>query len=198
MKRRITLTAAVLSAALLLGSCAQNTPDNKQQALINEIVNDAKSVSLPTETEAGKPTEAAAAASREQSDTTAGTKTQAAEPVADYPVDLDLTEMNSTMIYATVYDIVSDPEQYVGKSIKVNGFFDTGYDESLDTRYYFVVIPDATACCLQGLEFKADGRSYPDGYPELKSDICIRGKIDKYDELGQTYYYINADMLTEL
>ena len=138
MKRKIMFTAAILSAALLC-SCSQNAPDSKQQALINEIVSDAKSVTLATE----KPAEEAAAAPERE--TTASPKKESSEPVADYDVDIDLTEMNPTMIYATVYDIVTEPEQYLGKTLKVNGFFDTGYDESLDTRYYFVVIPDATA-----------------------------------------------------
>ena len=190
MKRKIMFTAAILSAALLC-SCSQNAPDSKQQALINEIVSDAKSVTLATE----KPAEEAAAAPERE--TTASPKKESSEPVADYDVDIDLTEMNPTMIYATVYDIVTEPEQYLGKTLKVNGFFDTGYDESLDTRYYFVVIPDATACCLQGLEFKADGRNYPDDYPETRTDICVRGTLDKYNELGNDYYYIKTDMLVE-
>ncbi|MBQ9383722.1 MAG: hypothetical protein IJT87_05750 [Ruminiclostridium sp.] len=190
MKRKIMFTAAILSAALLC-SCSQNAPDSKQQALINEIVSDAKSVTLATE----KPAEEAAAAPERE--TTASLKKESSEPVADYDVDIDLTEMNPTMIYATVYDIVTEPEQYLGKTLKVNGFFDTGYDESLDTRYYFVVIPDATACCLQGLEFKADGRNYPDDYPETRTDICVRGTLDKYNELGNDYYYIKTDMLVE-
>ena len=190
MKRKIMFTAAILSAALLC-SCSQNAPDSKQQALINEIVSDAKSVTLATE----KPAEEAAGAPERE--TTASLKKESSEPVADYDVDIDLTEMNPTMIYATVYDIVTEPEQYLGKTLKVNGFFDTGYDESLDTRYYFVVIPDATACCLQGLEFKADGRNYPDDYPETRTDICVRGTLDKYNELGNDYYYIKTDMFVE-
>ena len=190
MKKQLKLTISALLAASLLGSCAQNEPDNKQQALINDIVNDATALTLPTDAPETVPSDASPKAS---ADTTSAQP--AASPAADYDVDIDLTTMNSTMVYATVYDIVNTPEQYLGKTILVNGYFDTGYDESLDTRYYFVVIPDAAACCLQGLEFKASGRNYPDDYPEVRTDICIRGTFGKYDELGHDYYYIETDML---
>ena len=66
MKRKIMFTAAILSAALLC-SCSQNAPDSKQQALINEIVSDAKSVTLATE----KPAEEAAAAPERETTTSA-------------------------------------------------------------------------------------------------------------------------------
>lgn len=108
-------------------------------------------------------------------------------------VDLDLTVMNANMIYATVYNIVTEPEAYYGKTLKLGGYFDTSYDERLDTRYYFVVIPDATACCSQGLEFMCSfDISYPDDYPDPGTDIEVTGTLDRYDEEGHTYYYIKT------
>lgn len=34
----------------------------------------------------------------------------------DPSVDYDLTEMNSDMVYSTVYQLMMDPERYVGKT----------------------------------------------------------------------------------
>ncbi len=109
--------------------------------------------------------------------------------------DFDLTTMSGTMVYATIYNMLTDPESYYGKTIKLSGYFDSTYDEKLDARYYFVVIPDATACCSQGMEFIKSGLNYPDDFPESGKDIEITGKFDRYDELGHTYYYVNADSL---
>ena len=189
MKKLYAIAVFALSAALALGSCAGEKPDSKQQAIINEVVKDATAITLPTDT--------TSAAAPEASLSPAGSTSAAptGDTAQDTGVDIDLTVMNPTMIYATVYDIVTAPEQYLGKTIRVSGYFDTGYDESLDTRYYFVVIPDATACCLQGLEFKADGRVYPDDYPEVRTDIQISGTLDKYVEQGHDYYYIASDSM---
>ena len=34
-------------------------------------------------------------------------------------VDIDLTAMNSTMVYATVFNIVNNPLQYAGQTMKL-------------------------------------------------------------------------------
>ena len=37
------------------------------------------------------------------------------------PVDLDLTSMSGTMVYSEVYNIMSNPDEYIGKTIRMNG-----------------------------------------------------------------------------
>ena len=91
------------------------------------------------------------------------------------------------------------PNDYYGKSLLVDGYFDTMYLEEFQSRYYFVVVPDATACCVQGLEFKlTEGNVYPDDYPEAGTDIRVRGVLGSYEEAGQTYAYIQADKMSIL
>lgn len=65
---------------------------------------------------------------------------------------MDLSVMDSDMIYATVYQMMSDPEQYVGKTFRIEGKFYVTYDEMTKNQYYYCVIKDATECCAQGLE----------------------------------------------
>ena len=91
-------------------------------------------------------------------------------------IDVDLTKMNANMIYSYIFEMVVDPDSYVGKTIKVNGFFYSVVDETSGERYFAVIIPDALACCKQGMEFKWLGdHTYPADYPEENQEITITG-----------------------
>ena len=92
--------------------------------------------------------------------------------------------MDSDMIYATVYQMMSDPEQYVGKTFRIEGKFYVTYDEMTKNQYYYCVIKDATECCAQGLEFVwGDGSHiYPDEYPtDGTEEMCIRDRIQIWE-----------------
>lgn len=108
--------------------------------------------------------------------------------VATDDVDVDLTAMSSTAVYAEVYNMVSSPSDYYGKKVRMKGAFSIYEDESTGKRYYACIIADATACCSQGLEFVLSGDyTYPNDYPELGTDITVTGVFETYDEYGNTY-----------
>ncbi len=112
---------------------------------------------------------------------------------------MDLTKMNSTMIYSVIYDMLINPQDYYGKSIIVDGYFDTMFNDKLNVRYYYVVVPDATACCVQGLEFMLPkNKKYPEDYPSVKENMRIKGVLDRYEEEGQFYLYINAEYVKKI
>ncbi len=115
---------------------------------------------------------------------------------SDAEYDIDLTKMNSSMIYAQVADMVNRGDDYLGKSVKANGAF--GYYKETDGREFFaVLISDATACCSQGIEFVLDGDySYPDDYPLLGTNITVTGNFNYYKEGESTYcQLLNANMI---
>lgn len=108
-------------------------------------------------------------------------------------VDLDLTKMSATMIYTTIFDMLVMPEDYVEKNIKVKGWFETYTDPYTGEIYYAVVVPDATACCQQGLEFVWPGNhTYPDDFPKPGEDITITGLYKITETDGVTYNYLEA------
>ncbi len=108
-------------------------------------------------------------------------------------VDLDLTKMSATMIYTTIFDMLVMPEDYVEKNIKVKGWFETYTDPYTGEIYYAVVVPDATACCQQGLEFVWLGNhTYPDDFPKPGEDITITGLYKITETDGVTYNYLEA------
>lgn len=99
---------------------------------------------------------------------------------------LDLTKMNSNAIYAEVSNMMIEPKDFVGKRIKIKGFFGVGKVEKKNKMYFYCVIPDAMACCQQGLEFVWKGNhKYPEDYPKEGSDIEVEGYFETYKEKGQ-------------
>ena len=100
--------------------------------------------------------------------------------------DLDLTVLDSNMIYANIYSMMEHPDKYVGKHIRIRGNFATATVWS--TVYFACVIPDATACCSQGLEFiLAKERAYPAEYPKEGTEITVSGIFETYWEGEQLY-----------
>lgn len=111
-----------------------------------------------------------------------------ATPMAIEGDSVDLTKMSSTVCYAQVLDILSYPDNYLGKKITMSGWF--GVYESPETGmiYFSCIIPDATQCCANGIEFLCkDERKYPDDYPELGEDIRVVGTFETYEEDGLLY-----------
>ena len=110
--------------------------------------------------------------------------------------DLDLTKMSSTMIYTTIFDMLIMPEDYVEKTIKVKGWFETYTDPETSEMFYAVIVPDATACCQQGLEFIWPGtHTYPSDFPNPGEDITITGRYKVLENNGVTYTYLEASKI---
>lgn len=106
----------------------------------------------------------------------------------DGNVDVDLTKLSSTMVYSEVYNMMYTPENYIGKTVKMSGMFVAYTNQDQSQFYPAVIIADATACCSQGLEFVLEGNpSYPEGYPEMETEITVVGTYETYEEDGNTY-----------
>ena len=116
------------------------------------------------------------------------------EPVSQQPaperiptangVDIDLTQMNATMVYAEVSNIMYMPDDYVGKIIRMNGMAVSSTDPETGSIYHAIIIRDATACCASGLDYVlADGQAYP---PD-ESDATVTGEFELYEENGFFY-----------
>lgn len=117
-------------------------------------------------------------------------------------VDYDLTTMSKSMVYATVYQLMIDPDSYRGKTFRIMGDYYASYYEATGKYYHYCVIQDATACCAQGLEFVwGDGsRVYPDEYPVENTSIVVQGVFETYteDDNPQVQYCRLVDATMEL
>lgn len=119
------------------------------------------------------------------------TKETVTETTAAAGVDVDLTKLSGTMVYSEVYNMMSTPTNYIGKTIRAKGPFTVYHDEENDNYFFAVLINDATACCSQGLEFVWAGEhSYPDGYPKVGTEIIVTGTFHDYMDGEQQYYHL--------
>lgn len=115
---------------------------------------------------------------------------QKSEPVSN-KVDLDLTQMNANMIYAEVFNMLIEPENYENKNIKISGYFNIFTNENTNEKYYAIIIPDALECCQQGLELVWLGEHSLDEYPSQGEKITIVGRYTIRElENGITYNYL--------
>lgn len=119
-------------------------------------------------------------------------------------VDIDLTALSGIMVYSEVNSMISFPDNYIGKTVKMQGQFNIyqATDENgafiPDKMLFACMIADATACCAQGLEFSLAGKPvYPDDYPELGAEITVVGTFEWYEEDGCRYYRLgNASFVS--
>ncbi len=113
-------------------------------------------------------------------------------------IDLDLTELSSTMVYSEVYNMVIEPDSFVGERIKMKGTFVYATDDVSGKTYYACIIKDATACCSQGLEFETtDEFRFPDDFPEYGEDVTVIGTFDYYDEDHYRYLVLRNAKVVE-
>ena len=103
-------------------------------------------------------------------------------------IDVDLTKLSSTMVYSEVYNMMVEPDSYLGKTVKMSGPFAVYTDEESGKNYFACIIQDATACCSQGIEFTLSGDySYPEDYPAVNDIITVTGTFSTYEEDGYAY-----------
>ena len=125
---------------------------------------------------------------------------QAKDPAGPKRIDVDLSRMSGTVVYGMVYQMVTYPERFVGKRVRMKGVFSTYYDNEIKQRFFGCVISDALACCSQGLAFElSKPRKFPDEFPDEGTPITITGDFDLIKEEDEGAYPIirNAKMSNE-
>lgn len=112
-------------------------------------------------------------------------------------VDLDLSGLSITMVQAEYERIISNADDYIGKTIKVFGSFRTYLTDDAGGIAYYVIIIPGDDCCQMGFEFKRDGNyTFPDDYPAQNSMILISGTLDRHEVFNSLSLYISVDEFT--
>ena len=106
----------------------------------------------------------------------------------------ELAGMRGTMLYTMIYNMMKQPDDYLGRTIRVKGQFSAYVDEKSGRSYYACYIADAAGCCAQGLEFlPADALADPDDFPEPGTDISVRGEVALMQEENGFQYLVLKD-----
>lgn len=173
MKRLLCLLLAALTV-LGLGACGEKSA--AETALPTTASEEPKPLqTLPLETGATEQTETAPSEDTGES------------------AFVDLTALSSTMVYAEVFAMMSSPEDYVGKTVKMQGIFSKGQLYAAGSlndggTVFACVIQDATACCAQGIPFELAGdHTYPQDYPELGDTITVVGTFEIHQQEGMQF-----------
>ena len=203
--RKIILSVLILTGTVIFTGCGKQARNpsivTNQQASVADVLNQGMSA-------AEKSTESVENLIREEEaviptvpiETTIPTEnpsdaTDAGE--SDDGVDVDLTRLSSTMVYAEVYSMLSTPRNYIGKIVRMRGDYSFVKDPTSDFMYHSCLIKDATACCAQGLEFVLkDEYKYPEDYPTPGEEVTIVGQFNFYSE-GDFIFYNLIDAVWE-
>ena len=117
-------------------------------------------------------------------------------------IDVDLNNLNANVVYAQVFQMMTEPDKFIGKRIRMSGQFNVYAAQEGNpsgvTEYYAIIIADAQACCQQGIEFVWPGHTYPEGFPEVKSSASVTGIFEVYEENGKKYCRLIADTVEPL
>lgn len=111
-------------------------------------------------------------------------------------VDVDLTQLSSTLVYAEVYNMATKPQDYVGKTVRMQGnLVYQVVNGQPNPDYLACMISDATACCAQGIEFVL---TQPlEEYPALGSVVTVSGVLTTYESGGMTFLRLKEAALEQ-
>lgn len=178
MKKVICIAAILCIGAILSGCKASGSKRNmNSQTTVNDVITSQIDAQSQTET-AGT------------SDNTSDVNSVIIDFSGSYDeeddvnIDVDLTTQSSTVVYSMVFDMMSMPEKYLRKTVKMTGIASSYTDEKTSKTYHACIIKDATACCSQGIEYILDDESQ---YPEDGESITVIGEFSTYKE-GQFQY----------
>ena len=194
MKKKCALTICLATIGLLAGcgdAPVKTTDRTSDQKSENDRIMEAKMAS--EDAEAGK----VQIGNVESDDSQTGT-TQDADPQSDNTkrredgskvaasysadqIEVDLAAISGDVVYAQVYDMMTKPEDYIGKVVKMKGNYSFYHDDASNIDYHACIIQDATACCAQGIEFEpVTGFTSETDRPADNEEITVVGVFDTY------------------
>jgi hypothetical protein len=108
----------------------------------------------------------------------------------------DVIEIGEKMFVGQINDIYSNPEDYLGKTIRYEGLY-TYYSNNYDDTRYDCVIRYGPGCCGNdgevGLEI-----AWPGDMPVENDWVEVTGVVENYEENGWQYLRLRADSLKVL
>ncbi|MDD4565591.1 MAG: hypothetical protein PHE79_09005 [Eubacteriales bacterium] len=108
----------------------------------------------------------------------------------------DVIEIKEKLFIAQTNDIYINPQDYLGKTLKYEGIFDSYYYDVTDTTYYYV-IRYGPGCC--GFDANAGFEVVWSGdYPNKNDWVEVIGVLEEFEEDGYKYLRLNLSSLVVL
>lgn len=103
-------------------------------------------------------------------------------------VDIDLTDVSSTIAYTQLFVIQRKPDEYIGKTVKLNGEFQVIENTENNIKFFAIIVSDDAACCKVGYEivFSEKYKQSTD-FPQIGENVTLVGKVNGFEKDGLTY-----------
>ena len=187
------ILACIICLTLAFGVTACGKASDKDSNGDTKIISDAKNKQKNSKSDTKKEVSKKEVAG----DTGKGKSSKSKSKTKSNKIDVDLNNLNANVVYSQVYLMMTEPDKFIGKRIRMSGQFNVYAAEEGNpsgvTEYYAIIIADAQACCQQGIEFVWPGHTYPEGFPEVKSNASVTGIFEVYEENGKKYCRLVAD-----
>lgn len=192
------ILACIICLTLAFGVTACGKASDKDSNGDTKIISDAKNKQENSKSDTKKEVSKKEVAG----DAGKGKSSKSKSKTKGNKIDVDLNNLNANVVYSQVFLMMTEPDKFIGKRIRMSGQFNVYAAEEGNpsgvTEYYAIIIADAQACCQQGIEFVWPGHTYPEGFPEVKSNASVTGIFEVYEENGKKYCRLVADTVEPL
>ena len=197
------ILACIICLTLAFGVTACGKASDKDSNGDTKIISDAKNKQENSKSDTKKEVSKKEVNKKEVAgDAGKGKSSKSKSKTKGNKIDVDLNNLNANVVYSQVFLMMTEPDKFIGKRIRMSGQFNVYAAQegnpSGATEYYAIIIADAQACCQQGIEFVWPGHTYPDGFPEVKSNASVTGIFEVYEENGKKYCRLIADTVEPL
>ena len=197
------ILACIICLTLAFGVTACGKASDKDSNGDTKIISDAKNKQENSKSDTKKEVSKKEVNKKEVAgDAGKGKSSKSKSKTNSNKIDVDLNNLNANVVYSQVYLMMTEPDKFIGKRIRMSGQFNVYAAQEGNpsgvTEYYAIIIADAQACCQQGIEFVWPGHTYPEGFPEVKSNASVTGIFEVYEENGEKYCRLVADTVEQL
>lgn len=197
------ILACIICLTLAFGVTACGKASDKDSNGDTKIISDAKNKQENSKSDTKKEVSKKEVNKKEVAgDAGKGKSSKSKSKTKGNKIDVDLNNLNANVVYSQVFLMMTEPDKFIGKRIRMSGQFNVYAAEEGNpsgvTEYYAIIIADAQACCQQGIEFVWPGHTYPEGFPEVKSNASVTGIFEVYEENGKKYCRLIADTVEPL
>lgn len=197
------ILACIICLTLAFGVTACGKASDKDSNGDSKIISDAKNKQENSKSDTKKEVSKKEVNKKEVAgDAGKGKSSKSKSKTKGNKIDVDLNNLNANVVYSQVFLMMTEPDKFIGKRIRMSGQFNVYAAEEGNpsgvTEYYAIIIADAQACCQQGIEFVWPGHTYPEGFPEVKSIASVTGIFEVYEENGKKYCRLVADSVEQL
>lgn len=197
------ILACIICLTLAFGVTACGKASDKDSNGDTKIISDAKNKQENSKSDTKKEASKKEVNKKEVADDAGKDKSSKSKSkTKGNKIDVDLNNLNANVVYSQVFLMMTEPDKFIGKRIRMSGQFNVYAAQEGNpsgvTEYYAIIIADAQACCQQGIEFVWPGHTYPEGFPEVKSNASVTGIFEVYEENGKKYCRLVADTIEPL